>query len=281
MGYEGHCESYIASSANWDLAQSLVSFYGEAGGWAAMDAIWYESLTPSKSAYQVASGGKCNPAAVVNGCAASNWYTVYLSVDDDDGNLSNGTPNGCRIWDAFNAHGIACGARPACSGGCTPTAVADAGPDRTIAAGDSTTIGTPALAGHTYSWSPGGATTAEVTVSPAATTTYTVTATTTCGSASDSVVVTVATVDTEPPTAPTNLTASAQGKRKINLAWGPYLVYRSTSAAGPFGQIATTTGTSYQDTGVVSRTTYFYQVKARDAAGNLSAASNTASATAR
>jgi Zn-dependent metalloprotease len=115
MGYEGHCESYIASSANWDLAQQLITRWGTTTGWAKMDSIWYKSLTPSKSAYQVASGGKCNPAAVVNGCGASNWYTVYLAADDDDGNLSNGTPNGCRIWDAFTAHGIACGARPACT----------------------------------------------------------------------------------------------------------------------------------------------------------------------
>ncbi len=74
---------------------------------------------------------------------------------------------------------------------CTPAAVADAGADRSISEGNSTTIGTPALAGHTYSWSPGGASTAEVLVSPTSTTTYTVTATTSCGSAQDSVTVTV------------------------------------------------------------------------------------------
>ncbi len=115
MGYEGHCESYIASSANWDLAQSLVSRYGTTAGWAAMDSIWYKSLTPSKSAYRVVSGGKCNPAAVVDGCGSTNWYTVFLTADDDDGNLANGTPNACRIWDAFTAHGIACGTRPTCT----------------------------------------------------------------------------------------------------------------------------------------------------------------------
>ena len=115
MGYQGHCESYIASSANWDLAQNLIARWGTTTGWQKMDALWYKSLTPSKSAYRVASGGKCNPAAVVDGCAATNWYTVYLSVDDDDGNLANGTPNGCRIWDAFTAHGIACGSRPVCT----------------------------------------------------------------------------------------------------------------------------------------------------------------------
>jgi Zn-dependent metalloprotease len=115
MGYEGHCESYIASSANWDLAQQLIAHWGTTTGWSKMDGIWYKSLTPSKSAYQVVSGGKCNPSATVNGCGSANWYTVFLSADDDDGNLANGTPNGCRIWDAFNAHGIACGSRPVCT----------------------------------------------------------------------------------------------------------------------------------------------------------------------
>jgi PKD repeat protein len=117
MGYEGHCESYIASSANWDLAQKLVTQYGATGGYQQMDKIWYGSLMSAKSAYRVASGGKCNTAAVVDGCASSNWYTVYLAADDNDGNLANGTPNACRIWDAFNAHGIACGARPRCTVG--------------------------------------------------------------------------------------------------------------------------------------------------------------------
>ena len=112
---EGHCESIIASSANWDLAQSLTSHWGTTTGWSKMDSIWYKSLTPSKSAYRVASGGTCNPSASVDGCGSTNWYTVFLTADDNDGNLSNGTPNGCRIWDAFSAHGIACGTRPACT----------------------------------------------------------------------------------------------------------------------------------------------------------------------
>lgn len=115
MGYEGHCESYIASTAVWDLTQLLIADQGTETGWATMKQLWYESLFPTKSAYQVVSGGKCNPAATVNGCGASNWYTVFLAVDDDDGNLANGTPNACRIWQAFNDHGIACGVQPPCS----------------------------------------------------------------------------------------------------------------------------------------------------------------------
>lgn len=136
MGYQGHCESLIASNANWDLKDSLVEEFGESG-WQRMDNIWYGSLVPSKSAYQVASGGTCNTSATVNGCGATNWYTVFLAADDDDGNLANGTPNACRIWDAFDAHGIACGTRPACTEFSTPDfSLASAQADQQVCAGD-------------------------------------------------------------------------------------------------------------------------------------------------
>ncbi len=74
---------------------------------------------------------------------------------------------------------------------CTPSPLADAGPDQNINEGGSIQIGTAAQSGHTYSWSPGGATTAQITVSPASTTVYTVTATTSCGSTQDAVTVNV------------------------------------------------------------------------------------------
>jgi fibronectin type 3 domain-containing protein len=95
--------------------------------------------------------------------------------------------------------------------------------------------------------------------------------------------------DTTPPTAPSSLTASP-AKRKISLSWGAssdnvgvtgYQIWRSSSAAGPFSQIATTTSTTYTNSGLTSGSTWYYQVKATDAAGNVSAASNTASATAK
>jgi|GEM_PF-3556919 len=109
MGYEGHCESYLASTANWDLARNLVAAYGTEPGWDAMESLWFGSMQSSQSAYRVTSGGQCNTSASIDGCGSNNWYTVFLAVDDDDGNLSNGTPNAGRIWDAYKAHGIACG----------------------------------------------------------------------------------------------------------------------------------------------------------------------------
>jgi hypothetical protein len=99
-----------------------------------METLWYRSLTAGKSAYRVASGGTgCNTAATTDGCLADNWYSVDLVANDDDGNLANGTPDACRIWAAFNAHGIACGAQPPCSGtgGPTPTPTPTALPTAT------------------------------------------------------------------------------------------------------------------------------------------------------
>jgi len=91
-----------------------------------------------------------------------------------------------------------------------------------------------------------------------------------------------ATSDTSPPTAPANLTATAVSSSQVNLAWSAstdnvgvtgYKVYRNGAL------LASTTGTSYSDTTTAAGTTYSYTVYAYDAAGNVSPASNTATAT--
>ena len=95
--------------------------------------------------------------------------------------------------------------------------------------------------------------------------------------------------DTTPPTAPSNLTATAASASQINLAWTAstdnvgvtgYLVERCSGAGcSNFAQIGTPTSTSFSDTGLTASTSYSYRVRATDAAGNLSAYSNTATAT--
>jgi gliding motility-associated-like protein len=77
------------------------------------------------------------------------------------------------------------------------TPVANAGPDHTICSGSSVTIGTVAIAGNSYSWSPvsglNSSTVAQPSAGPTATTTYSVTVTQTSSGCqnSDAVVVTV------------------------------------------------------------------------------------------
>ena len=95
--------------------------------------------------------------------------------------------------------------------------------------------------------------------------------------------------DTTPPTAPTNLTATAAGQSQINLSWPAstdnvgvtgYLMERCQgSGCTTFAQIASQAGTTYSDTGLTANTNYSYRVRAADAAGNLSIYSNVASAT--
>jgi hypothetical protein len=76
--------------------------------------------------------------------------------------------------------------------------IVDAGPGASICAGDTAHLGTAAVPGQTYLWAPGGATTAEIDVSPAITTVYTLTAMNACSSAEDTVTVTVDIAPTAP-----------------------------------------------------------------------------------
>jgi chitodextrinase len=101
------------------------------------------------------------------------------------------------------------------------------------------------------------------------------------------VVMTVA--DTQPPTAPTGLAASAASNGQINLSWTAssdnvgvtnYLIERCQGAScASFAQIGTFATTTYNNTGLTASTSYSYRVRATDAAGNLSPYSNTATAT--
>jgi hypothetical protein len=96
--------------------------------------------------------------------------------------------------------------------------------------------------------------------------------------------------DTQPPTAPTNLTATASGTT-ITLNWTAstdnvgvtgYLVERQDPGSTSFVQIGTTTtATTYNDSGLAANSTYSYRVRATDGSGNLSPYSNVAQATAQ
>jgi len=108
MGYEGHCESLIASQAYWDAIVAVRAARGDAAGWTWADRLFFLGTPTLDAAYQVTSGGTCNPSATVNGCGSTNYYTVFLGLDDDNGNLADGTPNACYLWQEFTDHGIAC-----------------------------------------------------------------------------------------------------------------------------------------------------------------------------
>jgi glucosylceramidase len=88
--------------------------------------------------------------------------------------------------------------------------------------------------------------------------------------------------DTTAPTAPTGLAASGTTATSTTLNWTA-----STDNVGVTGyqvlrggtQVGTAAGTSFTDSGLSASTAYSYTVKATDAAGNVSAASNSVSVT--
>ncbi|MEO3796004.1 PHB depolymerase family esterase [Nonomuraea sp. B10E15] len=96
---------------------------------------------------------------------------------------------------------------------------------------------------------------------------------------------TTSSTDTTPPTAPAGLTASGTTATGTSLAWTAstddtgvtgYQILRAPGAAGgTFTQVGTSATTSFTDTGLTANTTYRYQVRARDAAGNVSPVSDT------
>lgn len=94
---------------------------------------------------------------------------------------------------------------------------------------------------------------------------------------SDSVWVKKVSSDTTPPTAPANLASPDKTDTTVSLTWSAssdnvgvtgYNVYRNDV------QVGSPSGTSYTDTGLTANTAYTYKIKAKDAAGNLSAESN-------
>ncbi len=126
---EGHCESYVSSGALWDLAAADLQSgcsgrnpafpdyncggfgtgtggpYNQAGAYAVLDRLWYRSRPIANKAFTC---NRTNPTWTSHGCnAGSNWKAMRV-VDDDNGNLTDGTPHSCQLAAAFDRHGIAC-----------------------------------------------------------------------------------------------------------------------------------------------------------------------------
>jgi hypothetical protein len=82
-----HISGLIYGGAFWDLREALIADLGAVAGVAKTEELFYATLQ-----------------------RASGMTTAYIEVlieDDDDGNLSNGTPNLCAIDTAFRLHGLA------------------------------------------------------------------------------------------------------------------------------------------------------------------------------
>jgi hypothetical protein len=100
-----HCEAYVPSEVVFDLATRDLPAAGldADSAWQLAERLWFSS--------RLGSGGNIFNCALPasDGCGAGNWFMEMMTMDDDDGNLANGTPHAGAIFAAFDRHAIACG----------------------------------------------------------------------------------------------------------------------------------------------------------------------------
>ncbi|MBI2502404.1 MAG: hypothetical protein HYW07_04120 [Candidatus Latescibacteria bacterium] len=92
--------------------------------------------------------------------------------------------------------------------------------------------------------------------------------------------------DIRPPAAPTLLTGEpvVSDPEKLSVSWkapttdingadlsgvSRYQIYRATASTGPFALVGTSTSAAFIDTGLTAKTTYYYEIEAQDASGNI------------
>jgi hypothetical protein len=104
-GKQVHCESYVPSESIYDLAvRDLPAMGLDADtAWQLADRLFYSS--------RPGSGGDVYNCSLPDSdsCSTTSWFHQLRLMDDDDGNLNNGTPHAAAIFAAFDRHDIACG----------------------------------------------------------------------------------------------------------------------------------------------------------------------------
>jgi fibronectin type 3 domain-containing protein len=301
---EGHCESYVSSEALWDLAARDMPNPGSGAAWTIVDRLWYLSRSTASAAFS------CNVSGTTwtsNGCNTGSLFKIFRTVDDDNGNLADGTPHGGAIYAAMNRHGIACTTDTGASttfAAVTPPAV----PSLSVTAGDNAAnlswSGSSGVydvyrnetgcdAGFTKVKNDNTTTTfADAAVANGFTYYYQVLAHPSGNEAAASapsscVSVTPVAGPCTPPAAPTGVSATAVSSSQINLAWSAssgatsYTVLRATTSGGPYSSVGTSATTSFSNTGLAASTTYYYVVQASNgtcSSGNSAQASATTQA---
>jgi fibronectin type 3 domain-containing protein len=284
-GKEVHCESYVPTETMWDLAARDLPGAGTGTAWTILDRLWYLSRNTATKSFSCTTG----TTYTSNGCSAGSLWKVFRAIDDDNGNLNDGTPHGAALFAAFNRHGIACTTDTGASttfAGCTPPTA----PTLSVTAGnyvDSLSwaaVGSSVYdvfrsdiscnAGFTKVASATSATSySDTQVANTFTYYYKVTAypsgNEACASLPSTCIAVTPTAGTcTPPAAPTGVTSSGTTQTGSTISWTAssgatsYKVFRSTTSSGPYSQVGTATTTSFADSALTCNTSYFYVVTA-------------------
>ena len=105
-GKEVHCAGYPAGQAAWDFAardlQDDPFNYDNDTAFIVANKTFYRGSGNVGAWFSCACGGSSD------GCSGTSGYMQWLTADDDNGNLNDGTPHMTALFAAFRRHGIAC-----------------------------------------------------------------------------------------------------------------------------------------------------------------------------
>jgi hypothetical protein len=148
-GRQVHCAAAPSRQAAWDFAardlQAAPFSLDSQTAFIVANRVFY------LGSGNIGSWHSCTCGSTSSGCGATNGYMQWLTADDDNGNLNDGTPHMTAIFNAFNRHGIACATPAAVNSGCAggPTAA----PTLSVAAGNfQTSLSWNAVTGATRYW---------------------------------------------------------------------------------------------------------------------------------
>src|SRR4030042_2621877 len=115
-GKEVHCENAPGAEAIWDLAARDLQV-------APFNLDRQTAFQVAERVLYIGSGLVTNWYACScpnsDGCAATSAYQQFITADDDDGNLNNGTPHMTAIYNSHNRHAIACATPTPQNSGCS------------------------------------------------------------------------------------------------------------------------------------------------------------------
>jgi hypothetical protein len=304
-GRQVHCAAAPTRQAAWDLVAR--DLRGAPFNYDSQTAFLIGNKIFYQGSGNVGSWHSCTCGSTADGCGATNGYIQWLTADDDNGNLNDGTPHMTAIYNAFNRHGIACTSPTPQNSGCA------AGP-----AGAATLSATGADRQAALSWSPvSGATRywvfrteghagcdfGKTLIGETTGTSYTDTQVANgrnysynvvaAGSSSACYGVASNCTSVEPgaPTTPGSLVATAASATQIGLTWSPsmpiagrtivrYEVERRASLGSPFTLMGTPASTTFTDSfAATTVSSFLYRVRAVDSANSYSGYSNTDLAT--
>jgi hypothetical protein len=115
-GRQVHCSAAPVRQAAWDLvARDLVVApfsYDSQSAFIVGNKVFYQGSG------NIGAWHACTCGSSSSGCGATNGYMQWLTADDDNGNLNDGTPHMTAIFAAYNRHGVACATPTAVNSGC-------------------------------------------------------------------------------------------------------------------------------------------------------------------